>query len=409
MDSVEIQCTTLRNAWKYDPQDHILHVLPTHHIHGLVNALLTPLSSGSSVEFTKEPFDARKVLKRISSPTTQQQQLDRVTMFHGVPTMYSSFLSAYDTMSPSEQAETRAGLKRLRVAVCGSAALPVPVAERWKQITGEVPLERYGMTETGMTFSNSLNPEDRIIGSVGYPMAGIKALLLDHKQRIIDVNGVAGNLAIQWEPKAKGRSSPLFTEYWNKRSAMNKQLVIPEEVKEDMVERYEDNKVVMKLQDDTKERGATRRKLDTVWFKTGDMAKRGPNGEMILLGRSSVDIINVGGHLVSALEIERKLLTLEGIGEAAVIGLPSEKFGHIPAAVVALKPDYAKRYEEDEEYRRKFVPNFRKELRAVLSSEKLPRVWHVMDKIPKNQMGKVNKVTLSKAVFPETVERDKTK
>ncbi|EPS44108.1 hypothetical protein H072_1903 [Dactylellina haptotyla CBS 200.50] len=395
MSSVSGQCGRLRRAWEYTTRDHILHTLPNHHIHGLVNVLLTPLYSGSSVEFTNQPFNAVKVLERIAQPASHA--FPQVTMFHGVPTMYASFITAYDSMPPSKQEEIAAGLKNLRVAVCGSAALPTPIAEKWKKITGSIPLERYGMTETGMVFTNPLEPEKRIPGSVGYPFLNIHTQLLDPNGIVIPRNGIPGDLVIKWQDDAD-----MFGGYWGNWNATAEARVNPIRVIPEWVKRIEDGTVILKNPRRGMNPESRTVDLGTGWFATGDVAMRGEQGEMIMLGRKSVDIMKVGGNIVSALEVERELLGLDEPDEVAVVGLPSEKFGKIPAAIVKLKPEYAARYNGDPEYKREFVPNIRKKARELLSAEKLPRKWIIVDKIPRNAMGKVMKAMLlkDKALFP---------
>ncbi|KAF3906474.1 hypothetical protein ABW20_dc0106241 [Dactylellina cionopaga] len=399
MSSITTQCNRLRSTWEYTHEDHILHVLPTHHIHGLINALLTPLATGSSIEFCTQPFNAQKILERIALPDSVN--FPRVTMFHGVPTMYASFISAYETFSPSKQEEIAAALRRLRVAVCGSAALPVPIAEKWKKITGAIPLERYGMTETGMVFSNTLDPEQRILGSVGYPFPGIIAHLMDPNKRIIPVSGVPGELIIQWQ-----EPSQLFRKYWGEAKATNKAMVEPNLILPNGFDGVKDGHVQIKDIRFRKNSDPIKKILRDGWFRTGDVAMRGDNGELFMLGRASVDVFKVAGHLVSALEVERQIISLEEIEGVAVVGVPSERFGKIPQAIVKLKPTYAQRHKSNPNYKKEMVSSLRKRLGELLSPEKMPRKWILVDEIPRNAMGKVNKKELlaDKTLFPSIKE-----
>lgn len=402
ISSISRQCSSLRDLWEYSPEDRILHVLPTHHIHGLSNCLLTPLTSGTAVEFISQPFDAHKVLHRISQPFSVDFPL--ITMFHGVPTMYSSFISAYDSYDPSTKEKVRKGLRNLRVAICGSAALPVPVAKKWEEITGTIPLERYGMTETGMVFSNSLDPTLRKLGSVGYPMPGVHAHLIDPNDRLIMVSNVPGKLVVRWH-----NDSQLFHKYWDDIKATNKAKVKPEQVAARAFDRIENGKVLMKTVKLKKGERAVRQKVRDYWFRTGDMAVRGEDGEYYMLGRESVDVLKVAGHLVSALEIEREILTLPEISEVAVVGVQSTKFGHLPHAIIALKPEYAgKLNSEGVKYKMELINGLRKRMREKLSEEKLPRRWIITDVIPRNAMGKVNKKELlaDGRLFPKVGKKE---
>ncbi|KAF3915810.1 hypothetical protein ABW21_db0204309 [Orbilia brochopaga] len=378
------QCNTLCNAWKYTPDDHILHALPLHHIHGLSNALLTPLSAGSTIEFVSGQFNAIDVLERIARPPSAE--FPQVTMFHGVPTMYSAFIAAYDAMPPAKQETIADGLRRLRVAVCGSAALPAPIAQKWKNITGTIPLERYGMTETGMVLSNPIDPELRISGSVGWPLANRLVYIIDPKNRIIDIPGVPGELVVQWQPWVS-----MFDRYWGNPMVTARSMVRPVQVDSHVVKGVVDGVVELKKQRKGIKRGI-QHTINDSFFRTGDMAMRGKHGEYYILGRASVDIIKVAGHLVSTLEVEREILGLDEVAEAVVLGVPSERFGQLPYAIIVLKPAVAAQLTADG--RKKFKRSAMQRLRSVLSAEKLPRKWIIVDSIPRNAMGKVNKKEL---------------
>ncbi|KAK6501870.1 hypothetical protein TWF481_009689 [Arthrobotrys musiformis] len=396
MSSIAQQCTALRNLWEYTEDDRLLHVLPNHHIHGLVNCLLTPLSSGSAVEFVTSPFNPHKVLNRIAEPPSVD--FPPITMFHGVPTMYSSLLTAYDSYDTPTKQRVARGLQSLRVAISGSAALPVPIAKKWEEITGTIPLERYGMTETGMVFSNSLDPSLRKIGSVGYPMLGVHAHLLDPNDRILMVANVPGKLVVRWHAE-----SQLFHKYWNDIKATNRARVKPEQVATRAIDKIENGKVMMKTMKLKRNAKPVRQKVKDHWFRTGDMAVRGEDGEYYMLGRESVDIMKVAGHLISALEIEREILSLPEISETAVVAVPSSKFGSLPHAIIALKPEYSQQLTSKPNYKNELISSLRKEMREKLSPEKLPRRWIIVDSIPRNAMGKVNKKTLlaDESLFPK--------
>src|SRR5512141_244201 len=106
-----------------------------------------------------------------------------LTLFMGVPTMYAKLLSAWDAAPPSRRAARAGGARRLRLMVSGSAALPVPLLERWREATGHTLLERYGMTEIGMALSNPLVGERRP-GFVGVPLPGVEVRLVDESGRV---------------------------------------------------------------------------------------------------------------------------------------------------------------------------------------------------------------------------------
>jgi acyl-CoA synthetase (AMP-forming)/AMP-acid ligase II len=106
----------------------MLHTLPLHHIHGLVNGVLCALHSGASLEFAR--FDSRRILRRLANGD--------VSVFMGVPTMYAHLLRVLRQMPEAERAECVRAAAALRLAVSGSAACPLPVLEEWRSLTGQV-------------------------------------------------------------------------------------------------------------------------------------------------------------------------------------------------------------------------------------------------------------------------------
>lgn len=308
------QCRSLSKAWDYSPKDRLLHVLPLHHIHGTVNAVLTPLLSGSTIEFMF-PFNVDAVWNRFAAPFLPNgaEKKPPITFFTVVPTIYARLLQSKDNLSEDMQKATREALNRrnLRLNISGSAALPTPTKKAWSDLTGgNVLLERYGMTEVGMALSCGLDDNDRVDGSVGWPLPSVQARLADS-----DTNEVIPELQLgeshQGEIQLKGPT--IFRQYWRNPEATKKEFV-------------------------------------DGWFKTGDVAYRanvqgagtGKSGDWakgpayFIQGRSSADIIKTGGEKVSALEIERELLGLPEVQECAVVALPSEAWGQKVAAVVVL-------------------------------------------------------------------------
>lgn len=334
--STTAQVKSLKEAWKYGAEDRLLHVLPLHHIHGIVNALLTPLFSASCVELAAEKFNAEHVWARLLS-----REDVPITLFMAVPTIYTKLLSA----APKGEAK----LKNVRLCISGSAALPTSVKKQWKDKTGHVLLERYGMTEIGMGLSCGLAEEDRLDSSVGWPMPGIEAKLVDqdtHKE--IEDYDQAGEIWIAGDN--------LFREYHNRRAQTEKEIVL---------------------------QGGTR------WFKTGDVALRSKahKGAFYIQGRSSVDIIKSGGYKISALEVERDILHLPFIKEVAVLGVADDEWGQRVAALVTPAEGH-----EDLK-----LKDLRDALKKEVAGYKVPTLMKVMrDGIPRNQMGKVNKKELVK-------------
>jgi malonyl-CoA/methylmalonyl-CoA synthetase len=278
------QVQSIVEAWEWSEQDRVLHVLPLHHLHGVLNLLCSALWAGACCEFMPR-FDAARALERTAGAR-------ELTLFMAVPTVYAKLIEALDGASEPQKAAFAAGCRRLRLMVSGSAALPVATLQRWREISGHTLLERYGMTEFGMGLGNPLHGERRP-GHVGAPFPGVEVRLVDeHGATVAD--GEPGQLQV--------KSAGMFQCYLHRPDA-------------------------------------TREAFTTEgWFKTGDVATR-EDGYYRILGRESVDILKTGGYKVSALEIEEVLRDHPAIRECAVIGVPDPVWGQRVAAAVVLMPD----------------------------------------------------------------------
>jgi malonyl-CoA/methylmalonyl-CoA synthetase len=139
--AVAHQAHILINAWEWSPNDVILHCLPLHHVHGLVNALLCPLISGACINMLPK-FDAHDVWQHIAGDAGLTP-----SVFMGVPTMYVRLISAHSEQTPGRQQQLSAAVRRMRLLVSGSAAMPTRVHNLWRELSGGCTLlERYGMT-----------------------------------------------------------------------------------------------------------------------------------------------------------------------------------------------------------------------------------------------------------------------
>ena len=280
---IEAQINSLVDAWEYSSEDRLLHVLPLHHLHGILNGLLCPLYAGASVEMAPR-FDAADAWRRILR--------GGITLFMAVPTIYYKLVSFWENSSASDRERMSEAAAKLRLMVSGSAALPVGILEKWRRISGHTLLERYGMTEIGMGLTNPLNGE-RIPGSVGRPLPGVGVRLAGDDGELV-ADGTPGEIQV--------KSPSVFLEYWENPEATAASFT------------------------------------DDGWFKTGDIAVV-ENGVYRILGRDSVDIIKSGGYKISALEIEEVLRTHPDVEDCAVVGLADEEWGMLGAAAVIPKPD----------------------------------------------------------------------
>ncbi|XP_028442447.1 acyl-CoA synthetase family member 3, mitochondrial isoform X1 [Perca flavescens] len=295
-----VQCLVSEWAWSRD--DVILHTLPLHHVHGIVNKLLCPLWVGATCVMLPE-FQPQKVWEMLLS-----SKAPLVNVFMAVPTIYSKLIQYYDQhfTQPHVKDFVKAVCKeRIRLMVSGSAALPLPTLQRWEEITGHTLLERYGMTEIGMALSNPLKGP-RIPGAVGLPLPGVEVqIVMSNTTNTTIVEGNHHETQVRQGLEGKEgellvRGPSVFQEYWNK----------PQETRESF--------------------------SDDGWFKTGDTAVY-KDGVYWIKGRSSVDIIKSGGYKISALEVERHLLAHPEIIDVAVIGAPDATWGQKVTAVVQLK------------------------------------------------------------------------
>jgi len=317
------QISSLVSAWAWTPLDRLLLCLPLHHVHGVINGLGCALAVRATCEILPA-FDATAVWNRLAS--------GEVTVFTAVPTIYTRLIATWDASPPDVQQARAAGARRLRLMMSGSAALPVHVLHRWREITGHTLLERYGMTETGMTLSNPLDG-DRRPGCVGRPLPGVEVRLVDDEGNTVD-DSMPGELEV--------RGPSVFLEYWQR----------PDE---------------------------TRAAFRDGWFRTGDVAVV-EDGCYRLLGRTSVDIVKTGGFKVSALEIEEVLRAHPDITDCAVVGVVDDEWGERVSAAVELKTGSTLSLQALQDW-----------VRPQLAPYKIPRALTTVTALPRNAMGKVVK------------------
>jgi long-chain acyl-CoA synthetase len=249
------------------PDAVTLGALPLFHAFGQTCALNATMAVGGSLELLPR-FDAGKALELI--------QNDRVTLFEGVPTMYSAMLhhpGEFDTSS-------------LQLCVSGGAAMPVEVLRAFENRFECTILEGYGLSETSPVASFSRRDRERKAGSIGLPVRGVE-------MRLVDVHDGVGEIAIRGHNVMKG--------YWNN----------PE---------------------------ATANAIDADgWFHTGDLARVDDDGYYFIVDRKKALIIR-GGFNIYPREIEEVLHEHPDVMEGAVVGIPHDELGEEVGAAVVLKP-----------------------------------------------------------------------
>jgi len=200
------QISALVKAWEWREDDYIIHCLPLHHVHGIVNILLCPLWVGATCHMLPK-FQPDKVWDLLTC------NKPRPSLFMAVPTVYSKLIQHHDETNVNEQEKKRIKSQcgNLRLMVSGSAALPEPIMKTWQEKTEHILLERYGMTEIGMALSNPLHGS-RLPGCVGTPLPGTEVRIVDQTSEVVvegDENGSfvsPGNEGKQGELQVRGPS-----------------------------------------------------------------------------------------------------------------------------------------------------------------------------------------------------------
>jgi len=299
-------------AWRWEPDDILVHALPLFHQHGL-GGLHTALLSGSRT-VVRSRFDPEELCAAIASAGA--------SVLFAVPSIYQRLVDW--------EGVADAGLGRLRLLVSGSAPLSPALAGRVSSLAGAPPLERYGLTESGLDVSNPYDGERRA-GFVGLPLPGVEMELAGERGEALGP-GEDGEIVL--------RGPQVFDGY---RGAAETGAFYP---------------------------GG--------WFRTGDLGRVDPaDGYLQITGRLKELIIS-GGMNVFPREVEMALEEHPGVRRAAVVGVPSERWGEeVVAAVVPGGGTSASERELLEFARHRLAP-FKCPKRIVIVSE-----------LPANAMGKV--------------------
>ena len=234
----------------------------------------------------------------------------------------------------AEPGLTREACGNMRLFVAGSAPLLIETFKEWQERTGHTILERYGMSETAMLTSNPYQGGERRGGTVGFALPGVSLRVVGDDGQMLPVGEVGG---IQ----VKGPN--VFKGYWR----------MPEKTAEEFTA--------------------------DGYFKTGDVGRIGDDGYITIVGRSK-DLIISGGYNVYPAEIEGYINDQPGVAESALVGVPHPDFGEVGIAVVIPKPGA-----------RLDAAQILAELKAKLANFKIPKQCFVVNELPRNTMGKVQK------------------
>lgn len=305
-------------------------------------------------------------------------------------------------MTSHQQLLARTACSQFRLMVSGSAALPTSLFTKWAGISGHELLERYGMTEIGMALGNvkrdrcsvsrgfyftqlyfHIQPIEgpRIPGHVGIPFPGVSVKIVNEQGVDITASTVDVSSSTNGEGSALigellVRGNQVSPGYFNRPAATQEAWTEPDQDPSGLK-----------------------------WFKTGDIATRiaysGGGYSYKILGRASVDIIKSSGFKVSALDVEREILNHPRVAEVAVLGVPDDVYGERIGALIVLKEgDKAvvalAQDDTNHPHHPLFPPFTLSELQEWLSPRlakyKSPSLLLIIDSLPKNALGKVNKV-----------------
>ena len=305
----------LTDVWGFTDRDVLLHALPIFHTHGLFVATNVLLAAGGAM-ILQPRFDPDAVFAALPQATTMM----------GVPTFYTRLVE--------DPRLTPAATAHVRLFISGSAPLLAETHRRFRALTGQAILERYGMTETNMNTSNPLHG-DRRPGTVGLPLPGTEVRVTEGGQPVPP--GTPGMVEV--------RGPNVFAGYWR----------MPDKTAEDL--------------------------RPDGWFVTGDLGQMSDDGYLTIVGRAK-DLIIAGGFNIYPAEVEAVLDALPGVRESAVIGLPDADLGERVVAVIVPDgpaPDEAA---------------LRAAVAERLARYKQPRAYVVLRDLPRNAMGKVQKAAL---------------
>lgn len=306
--------------WEINQNDVLCHALPLFHVHGLCFALHTAIISGSKV-IMLDRFSAPEVMDILK----RKEEDFRCSVFMAVPAMYNKLLDFVG--------QKKIDLSHMRLLTSGSAPLSPKDFFRIKEVFGKEVVEREGMSETGMNFSNPLHGKKKP-GSIGVPLPELEVRIVDPESFRDVRKGDVGEIWLKGPGVTPG--------YWRK----------PDE---------------------------TEKAFHDGWFRTGDLGRVDEDGYYYLTDRLKHIIIS-GGENISPKEIENVISRLDGVIEACVVGIPDPKWGEKVVAAVVKERDA----DLDEDKIKDFC-------KMHLHDWKCPKDIRFIDELPRNTMGKVLK------------------
>lgn len=319
----------IRTIWEINESDVLCHALPLFHVHGLCFALQTCLLAGAHV-LLLDAFTPESVVTLLAG----REGYPACSVFMAVPSMYARLMDFAEGKKIS--------FDKVRLWTSGSAPLLPKDFERIKTVFGKEPVEREGMSETGMNFSNPVRGV-RKPGSIGLPLPGLEVRIVNPDTLKDVAPGETGEIWLKGPAVTPG--------YWRK----------PEETAKTFVDG---------------------------WFRSGDLGRVDEEGYYYLTDRLKHIIIS-GGENISPKEVEAVINRMEGVGESCVVGVPDEKWGEKVVAAVVPRPGAALAPQT--------VLSFCKE---QLHSWKCPKEIRLVEALPRNTMGKVLKKEVEKLFLP---------
>jgi malonyl-CoA/methylmalonyl-CoA synthetase len=313
------------HIWEIKQSDVMCHALPLFHVHGLCFELHTALLAGAST-IMLDRFSPEEVIDVLAKNEGEYV----CTLFMAVPAIYAKLIEYMEGKSLD--------FGHIRLWTSGSAPLLVKDFERIKNTFGKEPVEREGMTETGMNFSNPLKGI-RTPGSIGLPTPQLDVRIVDPETFLDVTPGQTGEIWL------KGPS--ITPGYWRK----------PEE---------------------------TSKAFENGWFKSGDLGRVDEDGYYYLTDRIKHIIIS-GGENISPKEVEAVINQVDGVAESSVVGIADEKWGEKVVAAVVLKPGSTVEADMIQSFCKKHLHDW-----------KVPKDIAFIEELPRNKMGKVIKEDVKK-------------